>query len=234
MGKRQRHGFMVSTAAVIVALTAACDGEPASAPELETAELRLQLVNTGIPEKPLLEVWMEPASDGDTLPADPIEVSLTAPSDAESVTLGPNVCTDETGAEYVCSELVVGMETGEDVRSLEPYVEEIDGRLKLLVACDETGSCEVVSTAHAVVVLFDGDLDAAMETARGWPGVEAVDRNGLVSATDALRKQRTKVLPLAYAEAVPGNGVVEGLAGDTVRVRYRSPDGAEAKSELRL
>lgn len=234
--------------ALILALllvAVACSGESPTEPlnRSELTDLRLEAHPTGVTGDYVLDVEAILSMQGGLVKgALPLNVTVTTSAgDQETVQLDRKICQTEEGNEFVCNEFIVGVERGvANIRNLLPHVEEdLDGRLKLLTACDTDGNCEVVSDATAVVVLFSGDLEEAMEIARSWPNVTAVDLNGIVRTDDLVPTDDPSTgteletrLPLDVFAPAAGNDIVEADHGDGITVSYRPAGGEELTAAL--
>jgi hypothetical protein len=114
------------------------------------------------------------------------------------------------------------------MEEVRPRLHEVDGRLSYVSFDGSWGTMR----------LFGEDLEPAMETAQRWPGVWLVER-ATSTIQDLSRTDLTWILDhrvgrwalVHFASPVPGDGVVQAQAGDTIAVVYRQPGGSTTVTE---
>jgi len=153
----------------------------------------------------------------------------TAAGDRETVTVDRNICETDDGDPYVCDEFNLGLEDGVELDDdIRQRIRQLDGRIT-----------RTFSFGAATVKIFSGDLDDALEEARGWPGVEYAERNGIAHILPAGSEDADSVLvhvsgalPVSEASATPDDGILQIATEDTVRASHRAPDGDELTARL--
>lgn len=148
----------------------------------------------------------------------------TAAGDRETVAVDRNICETDDGDPYVCDEFNLGLEDGVELdETIRQRIRQLDGRIT-----------RTFSFGAATVKLFSGDLDDALEEARGWPGVEYAERNGIARILPAGSEDADSVLvhvsgalPVSDEAPTRDDGILQVVAQDTVRASHRAPDGDE-------
>lgn len=201
------------------------------------------------PVRPELEALaLETAPSGDVMsvravPADPefelgagqqVPLTVTTSSgDSEEVALTSRVCEDEDGAEYVCDELLVGMEEGHTADEVAHLLDDIDAALVDVLF--EDGTPEGGQVAH--LKIFSGALDEAVDTAADWPDVRYAERNGIVRIQleedgDSVRVPLQRDLRVETTGPEADDGVLQLQPADTVATEYVQPDGSAIEAEV--
>lgn len=153
----------------------------------------------------------------------------TAAGDRETVTVDRNICETGDGDPYVCDEFNLGLEDGVELdEEIRRRIRQLDGRIT-----------RTFSFGAATVKIFSGDLDDALEKARGWPGVEYAERNGIYrvlpdsdGGADSVLVHVSGALPVSEGTPTRDDGILQISARDTVRASHRAPDGDELTARL--
>lgn len=148
---------------------------------------------------------------------------MTSAGDDEEVLFAPQLC----DGDYLCHSLVVGMQEGHDVRSLDPFVASLPARFHLSVVVAQSGDTVHVSTRFATISVYDpADVPAVSRDVRRRPGVAYVERNGVGWIGPPIRWRVLALRPADRTPIVPGDGAIQYRSGDTITVRYVQPDGS--------
>jgi hypothetical protein len=148
----------------------------------------------------------------------PVKVWTSDGDSGDLVLRGPEgPCVDRFVA---CGRFDLVLNGVDDAYRLAPDLEDISARFEQILI-------EADSTASSIVLLLEGDLDAAIQQAQQWPGVLAARFHGLVllAVVGAGRKGFEGGLPVELSAAVPGDGKVQVGASSTITVEYRQADG---------
>ncbi len=211
-----------------------CDGDVTGPPEAVRPELEALALETA-PTGEMISVRAVPADPEFELePGQQVPVIVTTSSgDSEELALVRRVCEDEDGAEFVCDELLVGMEAGHTADDVAHLFDEIDA--VLLDVLFEDGTPEGGQVAH--LKIFSGDVDEAVDTAADWPDVRYAERNGIVRIQleedgDSVRVPLQRDLRAETAEPEADDGVLQLQPSDTVATEYLQPDGSAIEAEV--
>ncbi len=148
----------------------------------------------------------------------------TERGDIEELTLRPAICGDQSS----CVSFILSMEPGQHIDGLRPYLSQASGRFSHVAYDGSWGS---------MMILGDGDVDSAIQTAKKWPGVQSAERSGYLTVQDVGSELQNFALSIAVVEfGTPklGDLIVQTRAGDIVTVEYRQPDGTTLAANLRM
>jgi hypothetical protein len=153
----------------------------------------------------------------------PFHVS-TSRGDLERFSLGSLMCPVrlEGGYQHHCQMIVITMQSGQDVRSIETRLRAWGGRFRLVSPNLHFASASVVRHAG---------LPQRLEEIEGWPGVLSAyfaGRPGFVVGQPQLplRSLLNTTLQVDSGPVRVGDRVVQAEPGDTIHVSYRQPFGA--------
>lgn len=197
--------------------------EPEPAPETVRTELSVLTFLPG---------WFLGSLEGKTLPVTVTLVDTSRPwleherlefiiesssGDREISVRGTNgVCRERAGRLYDCSSFLIVMEAGHSISELSALVGATGGRIE-----------SSFLGGGGTVRLLQGELTAAMEKARSWPHVLAVEHNnaGRIGTVPGELVFSDSALRFAPGTAVPFDGAIQVAPGDQVRVLFLQPAG---------
>lgn len=227
---RTRHLFAWLALVAVVG----CGSDVTGPPEVLRPELDLLVLQTSptgqvvsvraVPEDPDLEIE----------PGQRVPIALaTSSGDSEEATLVGRICEDGDGEEFVCDELIVGMEKGHEVEDVAHLFDDIDATL--LDVLFEDGTEDGGQVGH--LKIFGGDVDETIATAADWPDARYAERNGIVriqleGVGDSVRVPLHSDLPSEVAEPEPDDGILQIQPADTVTTEYVQPDGSQIDAEI--
>ncbi len=220
-----------SLLAMVVAGIGACNEGPTELRFVNPMLDELQIDESFIHDGGALLVRAVPADPSFQLAEDArIRLAVrSSTSEREEIHVGPELCRLEDGREILCNKFLILMENGADIRDLRPFIEQINGRLRLVRVCTN-GSCGPWITEFGAVRIFSGELTAAMAQARRWPGVRLVEYSGIIRIADVEDSPSGSNAflggaPLDLLEPRPHDGSVQVQPADVVTVEYAQPDG---------
>ncbi len=197
----------------------------------------LSIDGSAIGEGGALIVQAMPADPDWSLAADAgVMIALrTSRGDAEEALLGSEICTLESGRQIECNKFSVMMHDGRHIDEVRPFLSEVAGRLIVTRVCGPSGCLPEISE-FGTVRIFEGDLEAAMRSARRWPGVRSVDDLSVrrPAGGPVVQNRLAGGTPLDFTAPVLGDGILQVLAGDTVTVEYQQPDGDVLRAAITL
>lgn len=152
----------------------------------------------------------------------------TSRGDLERSSLASLMCPVrlEGGYQHHCRMIVITMESGQDVRSIEPRLRAWGGRFRLVAPR--------LQFASAIVVRHAG-LPQRLREIEDWPGVRSAyfeGRPGFIIGQPQrpLRSLLHATLPIEPGTVRVGDGAVQAEPGDTIHLSYRQPSGAMLSS----
>lgn len=146
----------------------------------------------------------------------------TTRGDAERILVRPRLCQYDARHPASCSELAFGTKGGTLAVDLLPRIRTLPGWLSGVSAPGDVGFVEVFGNTTVV---------EAVRRIREWDETKFVEPKGpdlsLPEYSTAPSRLAVRgLVPLKFQEPRVGDGIVDVLAGDSLIVEYRQPDGS--------
>lgn len=225
--------FLGAVPLLLVGTIPACNGGPTAFTFINPTMETITIDTAAIGSLSALVVRATPA-DGElpvTLHTRIRMTVRTGAGDVEQMQLFPTLC-GKDGQEIFCNEFLVAMHSERDIADLKSLAEELPGRVIQTGTCVSDGVSEprcTLEQAFGSVMIFEGDLEAAMDEAQDWPGVRSVDFSAPLYLGHVTQKRPRNGFvggaPIAFAPPVPRDGVLQLRTGDMLEVEYLQPEG---------
>lgn len=198
----------------------ACHADATGARALVTPALRdLRIDAAALRENGMVVASATPADPSGALKAgERVRMTVrTERGEREDLLLRPYLCTTTGGDLYQCDVFYVGIQVGHHVDEFRPHLAEIAAGFTWVPS--DGGS--------AAVRIQEGDLEAAMRSARGWPNVRYVERSSFSYPQGAPPPYLLSGGVRLAVDGAPasGDGIVQLRRGESFNVEYRQPDG---------
>lgn len=151
----------------------------------------------------------------------------TSRGDEESLSLGPANCPSRpvVGISFRCLEFGISMLSGHKVSDIDGAVRAWGGRISVVGASGELA---------VVVALRRDNLLARIREIDSWPGVNYTFADQVTSGGSLapVHSQLHAVIAINLGLVRMGDGLLQGVAGDTVLVSYLQPSGSVLSTSI--
>jgi hypothetical protein len=132
----------------------------------------------------------------------------------ETLRVLPEMCATDKGL-FSCNRFTVSMESGRDIRVIEPHINDLGARLYIVAP---------VPVPNWGAVYAFGAWKPTMDAVRRLPGVVAIDLVALATTHSDSHHEARLAAAAPFDTALPTarDGVISALPGDTLTISYIS------------